>query len=286
MNGPDQPSRWHQLSLWCADWQSAEQMAVTHLGPQLMATENAGIITSWWFVRKGASWRIRYLPAPGQDEQATAVVDQTMRELVVEDAVLRWARTIYEPEIHAFGGPEGVDLAHQLFHADSRHLLEHLRQAHDDHRRELGLLLVTQLMRAAGQDWYEQGDVWARVAAHRRTDQPLPESLTAMPAVHQLMTASAHSPHSPLSRAPQWSAAYRRAGQGIAELSHQGRLMRGLRAVLVHHILFAWNRAGISAHQQGLLAATAAQVVFHPEPAHGPDRTSSLADLRRLGSAR
>ena len=42
-------------------------------------------------------------------------------------------------------------------------------EAPGDHRRELGLLLGTVLMRAAGQDWYEQGDIWTQVAAHRVT---------------------------------------------------------------------------------------------------------------------
>lgn len=270
MSGPDNPTRWQQVSLWCADWQTTEHMAIIHLGPRLTAAETADIITSWWFIRKGASWRVRCLPAHGQEERATTVVEQTMRELAADGAIRRWATTIYEPETHAFGGPDGIDLAHQLFHADSRHLLEHLREAREHHRRELGLLLATQLMRAAGQDWYEQGDVWARVAEHRLSDQPPPESRTAMPAVQQLMTAPTNSPHSPLARAPEWLAAHRRAGQGVAELAHQGRLTRGLRAVLAHHILFAWNRAGISVHQQSLLAATAAQVIFRQEPARSP----------------
>lgn len=164
-----------------------------------------------------------------------------------------------------------MDLAHDLFHADSRHLLDHLRQARTDHRRELGLLLGSVLMRAAGQDWYEQGDVWARVAAHRPTSQP-PSDIAAE-GVHRLITARADSAYSPLTAAPGWSAAFHRAGQRLTELAHQGGLTRGLRAVLAHHILFAWNRAGISGQQQALLAATAARVVFDSEPT----RTQGLA---------
>ena len=44
------------------------------------------------------------------------------------------------------------------------------------HRREISLMLCSVLMRAAGQDWYEQGDVWARVASSPRTARwPRPE---------------------------------------------------------------------------------------------------------------
>ncbi|MGH3720518.1 MAG: thiopeptide-type bacteriocin biosynthesis protein [Pseudonocardiaceae bacterium] len=162
-------ARWRQVSVWCTDWQAAEQMAIAHLGPQLTAAQHAKIIASWWFVRKGPSWRVRLLPSIGQDEQATTAMEQTMHDLSGRGAIQRWAITIYEPEIHAFGGVDGIQLAHDLFHADSHHLLSHRR---GDHRRELGLLLGALLMRAAGQEWYEQGDVWAQVLAHRPTSQP------------------------------------------------------------------------------------------------------------------
>ncbi|MGH3889311.1 MAG: methyltransferase, FxLD system, partial [Pseudonocardiaceae bacterium] len=264
MSEPD-PDRWRQVSVWCADWQAAEQMAVTHLGPQLTAAQHAKIITSWWFVRKGPSWRVRLLPSVGQDEQATTAIKQTMHDLSGRGAIQRWAMTIYEPEIHAFGGADGIQLAHDLFHADSHHLLSHLRHRRRDHRRELGLLLGTLLMRAAGQEWYEQGGVWAQVVAHRSISQP-PASEDTADVVHRLLTARAYSAHSPLAAAPDWPAAFRHAGESLAELALHGRLTRGLRAVLAHHILFAWNRAGIPANQQALLAAAATQLIFHTDP--------------------
>jgi thiopeptide-type bacteriocin biosynthesis protein len=43
-----------------------EAHAIGHLGQVLPAADTAGLITSWWFIRKGA-WRIRYLPAQNQD---------------------------------------------------------------------------------------------------------------------------------------------------------------------------------------------------------------------------
>ncbi len=264
MSEPDF-DRWRQVSVWCADWQAVEQMAVAHLGPQLNAAEHAKIINSWWFVRKGPSWRVRLLPAIGQDEQATTAMEQTMHDLSGRGTLQRWAVTIYEPEVRAFGGADGIQLAHDLFHADSHHLLNHLRRCRSDYRRELGLLLGTLLLRAAGQEWYEQGDVWARVAAHRPTSQ-LPVSEDTAEGVHRLLTARTYSAHSPLAAAPDWPAAFQHAGEGLAELALHGRLTRGLRAVLAHHILFAWNRAGIPTDQQGILAAAAAQAIFHTDP--------------------
>lgn len=218
-------SRWRQVNLWCDDWQAAEQMAVTHLGPLLIEAEHAETITSWWFVRKGESWRLRVLPAAGQDQKTTAFLEQMVGELTGQGAIRRWAETIYEPEIHAFGGAEAMGVAHALFHADSHHLLRHLAEARQDHRRELGLLLGTALMRGAGQDWFEQGDMWAQVAAHRVANHHPPEpSRAAVAAVHRLITASADTDTSPLRSALAWPAAFQYVGCDLADLAQQGAL--------------------------------------------------------------
>ncbi len=279
MTSPDTGSRWQQVNLWCDDWRAAEQMAVTHLGPLLAEAEHAGSATSWWFVRKGASWRLRLLPAAGQDGNATTLLDQAMGSLTGQGAIRRWAAAIYEPEIRAFGGTAAMDVAHALFHADSRHLLRHLAQASKDHRRELGLLLGSLLMRAAGQDWYEQGDIWAQVAAHRAAGchPPEPSPAAVAAAVHRLITATATTDDSPLLSAPAWPAAFQQSGRDLADLAQQGRLTRGLRAVLTHHVLFAWNRLGIPAQQQHRLAGTAATVVFERKPVHASGLARSPA---------
>ena len=273
MSSPDTAGGWRQVSLWCDDWQATEQMAIHSLGPLLEEGVRAEVLTSWWFVRKAASWRVRFLPASGQHEQATALVEQAMGDLAADGVVRRWATTIYEPEYAAFGGQDGIDIAHTLFHADSHHILNCLRHS-TDHRRELGLVLAATLMRAADLEWYEQGDVWAQVTDHRTTDRPTP-SEAAMQSVHQLITAHRDSPQSPLAAVPEWPAAFQCAGEELAELAREGRLTRGLRAVLAHHILFAWNRMGIPADAQGVLAGTAAHTVFHrdldPASARNPD---------------
>lgn len=134
-----------------------EQHAVEHLSRALPAAETAGHITAWWFIRKGA-WRIRYLPTQLPDSH-------TLAHALLTDGV-DWTSGIYEPETHAFGGPDAMTAAHTLFHHDSHHLLTYLRQQPTD-RRERSLILCTGLMRAAGLDLNEQGDVWARIAEQR-----------------------------------------------------------------------------------------------------------------------
>lgn len=260
---------WRQVTVWCADWQAAERAGVEHLGPALAAAEDAKDLTSWWFLRKGGSWRIRFLPAPGHHEHTAALITDALTGLTHRGDVQRWASLIYEPEVHAFGGTAGIEIAHNLFHLDSRHLLRHLHHPASSRRREIGLMLASQLLRSAGLDWYEQGDVWARLAAHRLTAPPETGDLP-IAAVHQLLTARTHHPHSPLATAPRWPAAFDHAGRRLADLARHGELTRGLRGVLTHHLLFAWNRAGIPGDQQALLAATAAHASFH-QPPHRTD---------------
>lgn len=117
--------------------------------------------------------------------------------------IASWVETIYEPEIYAFGGAAAMDLAHRLFHADSRHILAHFRATtstgRSDQRRELSILLCSILMRGAAQDWYEQGDIWARVTENRALPPDTPsDRLRGMESdLRQLMTVDA-GPASPL----------------------------------------------------------------------------------------
>lgn len=139
---------------------------------------------------------------------------------------------IYEPETHAFGGPDGMEVAHRHFHTDSHHTLTYLRAVHDrerdDQRRELALLLATALMRGAGLDWYEQGDVWATVADHRT---PAVVPTAALRASARRLISVDSSPGSrlisgQLAHAATWFADHTAAGEGLAALALDGRLRR------------------------------------------------------------
>ncbi len=270
MTEPTTTTGWHQLNLTGEHWQAAEQMAVTQLRPLLTDAEDAGIITAWWFVRKGDTWRVRLRPA------TPAFIDQTTTALMRQETVRTWSETIYEPETHAFGGPAGMDIAHDLFHTDSRHLLDHLAHSDLDHRRELAVILATRLLRAAGQDWYEQGDCWTQLATHRipalKVIEPSPSTAAA---VHRLITATTDTADSPLHTAPTWVDAFEHAGRRLADLAAHGTLTRGLRGVLTQHLLFLFNRHGIPAHDQYVLAAAAGRTVFGPASTT-PDTTAAI----------
>jgi protein-L-isoaspartate(D-aspartate) O-methyltransferase len=277
MTGND--STWRQLTLICDDWRAAEHAAVTALGPLLTTALDAGDIASWWFIRKGPEWRIR-LESPGGrfPERLAAALAGT-------PGVRTASETVYEPETTRFGGPDGMTAAHRLFAADSPRLLAHLAAEGTRLRRELPVILATRMLRAARQDWYEQGDCWERLAAHRGDDQgPAPEpAADAADGIRALLIAGGDAPGSPLNAQPDWPSAFEDAGRQIAALAGRGILARGQRAVLAQHMIFLFNRHGVCAADQQALASAARQAIFE-DPAGRPGHTQRNAS-RRYGSA-
>jgi protein-L-isoaspartate(D-aspartate) O-methyltransferase len=166
---------WPQYVIDFPDRRSAEKVAGEYLRPELDALQGAGEIGSWSFIRKTPSWRLRY---PPEHERAAARLTQLLDGLLTDGRITNWTVGIYEPEVYAFGGTAGLDVAHELACRDSNNILEYLADGAASGkvqrslgRREVALLWCSVLLRSAGQDWYEQGDIWARVAEHRPTEQ-------------------------------------------------------------------------------------------------------------------
>ncbi|MFG1740251.1 methyltransferase, FxLD system [Micromonospora chalcea] len=250
-------SRWRQVNLSFASWRAAEEYAATRLAPALAVAEDDGVTAAFWFIRKTETWRLRLLPGGQLNRFYWLLADIT-----ADDHIRDVVEPVYRPEAYAFGGDHAMTIAHTLFHADSRHILGHLA-AGGDHRRELGVLLATRLMRAAGLEFSEQGDVWHQVAARRHQPQAPTPSPGLIAAVQRLLTAGDDAPRSPLSATPQWSRAHEQAGRDLGFLDRHGTLTRDLRGVLTHHILFLFNRLGISAADTWHLATAAVHVTFH-----------------------
>ncbi|TCO46434.1 thiopeptide-type bacteriocin biosynthesis protein [Actinocrispum wychmicini] len=270
MDTSSQRPAWQQVAVEFADYAIAEQTAAVHLLPIMNRAEADGLVASWWFIRKAPWWRLRYLP-PYQAAEAAArhALHAALDNMRDTGRIAGWIETIYEPEVHAFGGTDAMTIAHQLFHLDSRHILAYVGSGRDQ-VRELTVLLCSVLMRAARQDWYEQGGIWARIAENRplspATPPDQPRALES--SLRRLMTVDA-GPSSPLvgpdgtlAKVATWSAAFHSAGTALGELASRGTLRRGLRSVLAHHVIFHWNRFGLSYDTQSILARAAQEVVF------------------------
>ncbi|MYU54492.1 thiopeptide-type bacteriocin biosynthesis protein [Streptomyces sp. SID7805] len=281
---------WYSVSIRFADWSAAEQTAITVLDPQLEQAETTGALAGWWFLRKYPCWRLRCRPGPAATRaDAGNAVSNILGRLMNEGLVDRWWQTIYEPESLAFGGPHGMDVAHDLFHADSRGVLDYVRR-HDATalpgtalgRRELSVLLSSTLFFGAGQEPHEQGDIWHRVEQLRPLPSDTPANrLTEMTTALQVLMKLDTSPTSPLfdEGAPlafiaPWAAAFETAGRGLHSAAHLGTLQRGVRDILAHHVIFAWNRMGLDSRTQGILARAARDTVMNPSTML-PDTPSS-----------
>lgn len=275
-------THWHQLNIEFPDRQNAQRLIVDVIGPDLAAAESQGLLTGWWYMNK-QPWPLRYL----SDSTGCGVIHTLLDQLADNAQISGWTAGIYEPETFTFGGEAAMDAAHTLFHHDSRHLLTYGQSPGSGHlgRRETMALLSSAMMRSAGLDYYEQGDVWAKVAELRPPAGNLPaqQNRALAAAMRRLLTASTRAlctATGPLAGHEPWVAAFEEAGQTLGALARAGGLTRGLRAVLAHHLIFHANRAGLSLADQSAMSALAREVVMGTSdstvssPGAGPARTS------------
>jgi thiopeptide-type bacteriocin biosynthesis protein len=268
-HGPD----WYQAYLEFADYPTADRVFGTYLLPLLKEANGAGFVGAWWFVRKYPCWRLRVAPGPETAlEDLVAPVADALDDMVSWGVARRWWSSPYEPETAAFGGPEGMNIAHDLFHADSIGALDYLHRTATDARglldaKATSFLVVSLFLRAAGQEWGEQGDVWARVEASRplRDDVPV-ERVAAMTGTLRKLLAIDAGPllaaGSPLVPLTEWVAGMERAGQALDDAGRNGRLSLGTRGILARHVLFHWNRMGFTTRQQAIWARAARETIL------------------------
>ncbi|WP_200797706.1 methyltransferase, FxLD system [Streptoalloteichus hindustanus] len=203
------------------------------------------------FLRKDSGLRLR----------TERPVADLLDKLVAHELASGWVGGVYEPETEAFGGPDGMNIAHEVFCVDSRVALA---ETGTPNTRERCVLLLSAMHRAAGLDPFEIGDVWAKVGALRPpVDPPTGSSYNrAVAAMRRLMNAdAAQRPNAE----PGWAkrvAAFDDAGRQLTQLASQGRLGRGLRAVLAHHAIFAFNRAAVPTHEQAATAWLGRHIAF------------------------
>lgn len=118
------------------------------------------------------------------------------------------------------------------------------------------------LARAAGMDWFEQGQTWHEVA-QSRTATVDPARVTALsPAVRTLLETQIEVGDSQTQRIAALAFPYADAGGALRDLDAPGELHRGIRAVCASHVLFASNRLGVPYEQQSQMVATARELIL------------------------
>jgi thiopeptide-type bacteriocin biosynthesis protein len=261
---------WWQVYIHFADWEQAERAVADHVAPLLLQAEVEGVVAAWWFMRKHPCWRLRLRPGPAGHTMTTdlaAALDQLAAKGRIDGC---WPG-IYEAETAAFGGKPGTDIAHDLFCGDSRAIVTMLSSGEVTlGRRELSLLLCSTLMRAANLEWYEQGDVWHRVAQERPlpTDIPSAKITTMTDEVKNLLLIDTApggpllGTKGPLASVADWAGGFRRAGHALGFAAREGTLQRGLREIISYLVIFHWNRLGLHVRTQSILASAARAVIL------------------------
>ncbi|MFJ4570626.1 thiopeptide-type bacteriocin biosynthesis protein [Streptomyces sp. NPDC088846] len=279
---------WRQIYLEFADWASAERIAAGHLEPVLNAHERQDEVAAWWFIRKHPCWRLRF--RLGTHRATTeARLRTALDDLVRAGHLRRWWPGIYEPETAAFGGGLAMDVAHNLFTADSGFILGICRREQSAlGRRELSVLLSTTFMRGAALEWYELGDAWDRVTQERPLPSDVtPDQLHALTQDLRTLLLADSAPDGPLwgaggpaAFASDWADSFRQAGRALGTAARAGHLERGLRHVLAYHVIFHWNRFGLPLRTQSALAWAARSAILDV-PASAPSDSPPSCEANR-----
>lgn len=261
------PADWHQVYIQFADYPTAERAFRAYLLPSLRGTH----AEAWWFLRKHPCWRLRLQHSPDtRAEDAIAHVSEALDSAVSWGVVKDWWPSLYEPETLAFGGPDGMTIAHSVFHTDSVGVLDYQQSAAGGatglDAKATSLLITTLFLRAAGLEWGEQGDVWGQVEARRPLAEDVPPDKVSSLAdsMRQLLLrdtgpALANGPLTPLGN---WVTGMEHGGRALADAARNGRLGLGLRGVLARHLLFHWNRMGFNARQQAIWSRAAREAAL------------------------
>ncbi|MEU9710858.1 thiopeptide-type bacteriocin biosynthesis protein [Streptomyces sp. NPDC047967] len=260
---------WWQTYLHFTDWSNSDSTFAEHVLPILHEAEAADAIDGWWYTRKHPCWRLRLRVQPAGGAKLT--IGDGFDRLVSDGHLQRWWPSIYEPETSAFGGKTSMTAAHALFVIDSREIQQlRLRDDLAIGPRELSVLLCTIMMRAARLEWYEQGDVWDRVimTEHRSAVSDVPQERLDARAleIRPLLLADSDTllrSGCALGPVAEWADAFRSTGHALARGVQDGTLDRGLRQVLSYHVIFHWNRLGLSMRGQSILAWAARAAILH-----------------------
>ena len=249
---------WFQARITPTDWASMDATFAERVAPRLNQLDDGH--AAWWFLRKHPDWRLRV--RTDHHHAVAAVLDN----LVAAGTIAGWRPSIYEPETAAFGGEPAMTVVHELFCADSRGVLTYaVQQTPELGRRELSLILIRALQQHAGLDWFEAGDVFDRVVQMRPSpaETDADRVLTLATRMRPLLAVEVRSdmplfaPTGPVAFAAPWLAAFIHAGRRLGNAATTGNLDRGLRNILAQVVIFHWNRLGLSAHAQGILAHAA-----------------------------
>ena len=199
-----------------------------------------------WLLRKDPGLRLRL-----DGELDPGLVRPGLERLRSAGLIAGWFMSVYEPEIHQFGGPAAMDAVHAYFDADTRALLIASQAAG---RRVtntvLSLAILNDLFERSLGAREEVWDVWCNLQAmYRGHGRPG----AAIPALTLERLAAVAGP-AELELVALYEAANRRLAAALDAAWRAGALQCGRRSILPFVAAFHWNRHGFELERMTTLA--------------------------------
>jgi thiopeptide-type bacteriocin biosynthesis protein len=257
-------------------------LLVDEIAPMVREVARILPIEGWWWLFKsdshGPAIRLRVSVSP----DARARVAEAMSAALTASHN-EFSMPYYEPELLLFGGPYGIDAAHEFFCADSAFVASWAERERSTKGalipEGLSLALVMRLLQAAGLDLFERWDVFhgvarMRVFGNRKDSRYQPYEALAQRIVsagpNKVVQLYLDNEEQKGDRMLATHVAFLDAfGRKLSALYSEGFLECGLRELCVPLILFHWNRLLLSPFAHfGLSHAVAEELERAVRPNH------------------
>lgn len=238
-----------------SDPSKSKGLVAHELGPLLRDVGHIHPFKGWWWLYKadvrGPAVRLRVFVSNESSSEVEAAIKSRLSKLHHD-----FTMPCYEPEILLFGGPHGMQAAHEFLCADSAFLAS---WAETDSSptgslipEGLSLALIMRVLQAANFDLFERWDVFDRVAQKRAFGQHDDKRFQRYAELVRKIIAAGPDQvfelyASTKSRLLTDHVAFLdKFGRTMSSLYINGLLECGLREFFVPIILFHWNRLLLS----------------------------------------
>jgi thiopeptide-type bacteriocin biosynthesis protein len=203
-----------------------------------------GLVSGYFWQCKEPALRLR-LRCRGEADMVGGDLADQLRRLRRDGVVRRWSTSIYEPEVHLFGGPGASDAFHRHATVDSQVLARWSAQPMPFSSAVLSLASLNDLfVRALGGRREEIWDVWCRLAGIHGRVAPA-QGVGITPVTLSTLADTRHRPAAALMR--RMMRANATLADRLERLWARGALSCGQRATLACVALFHWNRLALPA---------------------------------------
>jgi lantibiotic biosynthesis protein len=203
-------SRWLYLKLYTGS-ATADLVLRDAIAPLVARAIETGAADRWFFLRYNDPQnhlRVRFGGAPARLRAIIDWLPEFLDPLMAEGRIARWQLDTYEREVERYGGPEAMDIAERIFHADSEAVLAILEDLAGDRgadwRWRAALVGIDRLLADFGFDLTARRDVLADLrrsfgdefaAGPQLKDQLAQRLRETGDDLHQLLTAPLSTEH-------------------------------------------------------------------------------------------